>query len=234
MSDNPVINAAFWLALTGFVYFACYIVNLYFYNKYRLPKFTCLYAASLILIFAVEALGGDYAQYEASTKLITGMLYPATIALAVPLYQGRMEILRNIKKVAVATAVSSVVSVCSIILFAKLLGFEDVLVKSLISKCVTTPVAIEITKMVGGIEGIAVCAVCIAGIIGAFGGHYILSAMRVKNDVSIGLAIGATSHIIGTTECMARSRTQAAAGALVLITCALFTAAFTAVLFLVF
>ena len=231
MPESPILCAALWLSATVAAYFGCLAANVFLYKKIRLPIFTCLYAASIILIFAVEACGGDYAQYESSTKLITFLLYPATIALAVPLYKGRAEILRNLRGVAAATVVSSIISVLSVMALAKMFGIEDVLMKSLISKCVTTPVAIEITKMVGGIEGIAVCAVCISGILGAFCGHFILSLLGVKKDISIGLAIGATSHIIGTTECMQRSEKQAAAGAMVLITCALFTAAFAAVLF---
>lgn len=230
-TDLCSLTTWLWVFATVGIYFFCYWINLYFYDRFRIPKFTSLYVASIIIAVIVYFCGGNYAQYDASGKVVSWLLYPTTVALAIPLYKNRYEILRNLPEVATATIVSSVVSVCSTCAIAHFTNLDEVLKHSLLSKCVTTPVAIEITKMLGGIEGIAVCSVCITGIIGAFCGHAILNFIGIKRNITIGLAIGSTSHVIGTTRCLEKSQAQAAAGALVLITSALFTAFFISFIF---
>ena len=230
-TDLTLLTTWIWVFVTVSIYFLCYWINLYFYNKFRLPKFTSLYVAAIIISVIVYYSGCNYAEYDSAGKVVSWLLYPTTVALAIPLYKNRYEILRNLPEVATATIVSSVVSVTSTCLIAYFTNLDELLKHSLLSKCVTTPVAIEITKMLGGIEGIAVCSVCITGIIGAFCGHAILNLIGIKRDITIGLAIGSTSHVIGTTRCLEKSQAQAAAGALVLITSALFTAFFISFVF---
>lgn len=227
---NP--ERVLWIAATFAVYALSVNLNNYLYKKIRLPKISSLYIASAAMIALVAAFGGDYEKYEADCGgLIAYMIYPATVALALPLYRYRKAILSNLPEVATAVAVSSAVSVGSIYTFSKLWGFDEILSNSLLSKCVTTPVAVEITKMLGALEGVAVCAVCITGICGAFAGHFFLDKLGFKNDFTIGLSIGATSHVIGTAKCLEKSPAQAAAGALVLILCALWTAVFVSIFF---
>lgn len=221
---NNFQSIALWISITSIVYFLCVVANNYLYEKIRLPKITSLYVASIIVITIMYFSGTSYKEYNEAGKIISYLLYPATVSLALPLYKNRDEILKNLPEVAVATVISALVSVFSIFAFTKYIGIDDILIRSLVSKCITTPVAVETTKMIGGIEGIAVCAVCLTGVAGAFFGHFFLKKLGIRNDLTIGLAIGATSHVIGTTKCLEKSQKQAGAGALVLITSALFSA----------
>ena len=73
-------------------------------------------------------------------------------------------------------------------------------------KTVTTPIAIEISKAIGGIPELTACMVCLTGIYGAMFSHKILKIFKIKSDIATGLSIGATSHVLGTSTCVERKR----------------------------
>ena len=73
-------------------------------------------------------------------------------------------------------------------------------------KTVTTPIAIEISKAIGGIPELTACMVCLTGIYGAMFGHKILKMFKIKSDIATGLSIGATSHVLGTSTCIEKKR----------------------------
>ncbi len=231
MTNNPYTSIFIWLIITIVIYGLCVLLNNIISKKIKLSKITSLYVASIIIILLINYSGTSYEEYDKAGKIISYMLYPATVALALPLYKNRKGIWSNLPEVATATVVSTLVSVLSIYIFAKCARIDDVLIRSLVTKCITTPVAIETTKIINGIEGIAFCAVSITGIVGAFFGHYFLKLLKIKNDTSIGLAIGSTSHVIGTAKCLEKNQKQASLSALVLITTALFSALFICTLF---
>lgn len=231
MNDIPILSYVIWISITVLVYIVCVMLINVVAKKIAIPKITGLYIASFIIIGIVVATNTSYKEYGTATRSIVDLLFPATVALAIPMYRNRKSILRNLPEIAIATIVASSVSIFSIYALAKIMGFEDILIKSIISKCVTTPIAVEITKMIGGIEGIAVCAVCITGIFGAFCGHFITKKLKIKSDLSIGLAIGATSHMIGVTKCLEKSQKQAAIGAIVVITAAILSTFICAAIF---
>lgn len=196
-----------------------------------LNKIPPLLIAAAILISFIEFFDIDYAEYKAGGDVIIYLLGPATVALGFPLFKFWDLAKQNALKVALATVVSGVVSIYSTILMCQFFGVDKEFHSSLISKCVTTPVAIEISKMIGGIPELSVCAVFVAGIFGAFFGHRFLKLMGLKTDAEIGMSMGAISHVIGTAKCLSFSQKQGALAALVLVLCAVFTALFVSILY---
>ena len=80
------------------------------------------------------------------------------------------------------------------------------IIVSLLPKSVTAPIAVEISKTLGGIPELTACVVVLTGVFGAVLGHKILSLIGVKNDLAIGLSIGAASHVLGTSSCIEKKR----------------------------
>ena len=80
------------------------------------------------------------------------------------------------------------------------------IITSLIPKSVTTPIAVEISKAIGGIPELTACIVVVTGIYGALFGHKILKLFHIKSDVAIGLSIGASSHVMGTSSCIEKKK----------------------------
>ncbi|MGM9520491.1 MAG: LrgB family protein, partial [Phascolarctobacterium sp.] len=95
---------------------------------------------------------------------------------------------------------------------AKGLGASDKVLVSLIPKSVTTPIAIDISKTIGGIPALTTAAVIFTGMLGATFNHKLLQLFGIKNDVAAGLAIGASSHGLGTSACASVSPVQLALG----------------------
>ena len=179
--------------------------------------------ASFLIILLLQAFDFSYKTYVESSQFLVYLLAPATVAMAYPLYQFSGLIKFNALEIFTATFVSIFISISSIIIFSSTFGYESEIVRSIIAKCVTTPVALEITKMTGGVMGLCIISVFTQGMFGAIFGHGLFSLFRVKNDIAIGLAMGCTSHVIGTAKCISVSDKQAALSALVLVLCAIFT-----------
>lgn len=214
----------FFIALAGI----CSTITAFSFAKFlgraKLLRFMPpIIVSSLIIILAIENTSATYEGYAKGGDLIVYLLYPATVALAYPLYKNTKLIRLNALEVFCATLVSTFTSVFSIFVIASFMELGEDIINSIYSKCVTTPVAIEISKMTGGILGITVASVFVSGIFGGTFGHGLLKMFGIKDDVSIGLAIGSTSHVIGTAKCMQVSEKQAAMSALVLILTAVFT-----------
>ena len=92
------------------------------------------------------------------------------------------------------------------------MGASDKVLVSLIPKSVTTPIAIDISKTIGGIPALTTAAVIFTGMLGATFNHKLLQLFGIKNDVAAGLAIGASSHGLGTSACASISPVQLALG----------------------
>ncbi|KAF5056636.1 Antiholin-like protein LrgB [anaerobic digester metagenome] len=103
-----------------------------------------------------------------------------------------------------------IAGISSILIFSSLLGLDNVITSSLVPKSVTTPIGIEISKQIGGMPAITVAAISITGIIGAVLGPFICRSFRIKDSVAVGIAIGTSSHALGTTRAIELGETEGA------------------------
>lgn len=179
--------------------------------------------AAALIIAGIELTPATYEGYAEGGGIVTYLLGPATVALAYPLYQFSRLARESALEVAAATAVSAIASISTMLFLGWLFGLDSGIVKSLLPKSVTTPIALEISKITGGMPGVCVAGVFMAGTFGGAFGHAILRACGVKSDMAQGLAMGASSHVIGTAKCLEVSERQAAMSALVLVLAAVFT-----------
>ena len=102
--------------------------------------------------------------------------------------------------------IAVVTAIITTIVLGKIFNADWQLITSLMPKTVTTPIAIEISKTIGGIPELTACLVCLTGIYGAMFSHKILKVFKIKSDIATGLAIGATSHVLGTSTCIEKKR----------------------------
>ena len=164
-----------------------------------------------IIALLVYTPGVEYKQYAAGAEFINFLLGPATIALALPLYKNR----KIIQEKAVPILGGVTVATVAIVLMyfsAKGLGASEKVLLSLIPKSVTTPIAIDVSKTIGGIPALTTAGVILTGMLGATFNHKLLKLLGIKNDIAAGLAIGASSHGLGTSACASVSPVQLAIG----------------------
>lgn len=190
-----------------------FIITILYYKaaeKMRsLPMFSKvppIVVAGIMLIITLEIFQIDFEVYNESASYITLMLIPATVALGYPIYKN-IELLRKNKRIIYsAFAIAALIAVITTYIAAKLCRTEFIIIESMLAKSVTAPIAVEISKEIGAIPELTACVVALTGVFGGMFGHGILKMIKVKNDVAIGLSIGAASHVIGTAKCIQENR----------------------------
>jgi predicted murein hydrolase (TIGR00659 family) len=162
--------------------------------------------------------------YQAGGDVITFFLGPATIALGVPLYKQAKRIGRALPALAVAVALGSAAGVGSAAGLVKLAGGSGPVLRSMLPKSVTTPIAVELSRQIGGSPDLTSAFVVLAGVLGSLVGPRILRLCGVRGDLAIGAAVGTSSHGIGTARLVPDSELQAGVGGLSMALAGVFTA----------
>ena len=181
----------------------------------------------VIIITFLSVFNIDYAHFEKGGKLIEFFLKPAIVALGVPLYQQLEKIKKQAVPILVSQLVGCVVGIVSVVLIAKLMGASREIIYSLAPKSVTTPIAIEISKTIGGIPALTASVVVVVGIFGAIFGYTIMKWTRVKNPMAQSLSMGTAAHAVGTSKSMEISPAFGAMSSIGLIVNGIFTAILT-------
>ena len=171
-----------------------------------LRKLPPMMLSGLILIFIIKELHISYESYNKSACFYTLLLGPATIALAFPLVENIKLLTKNKRAVYFGFIIATFTAIVTTFFIGKIFHSDWNLIYSLLPKSVTTPIAVEISKSIGGIPELTACIVVITGIYGAIFCHRILKWLHIKSDIAIGLAIGASSHVLGTSSCIEKKK----------------------------
>ncbi|GGU11005.1 LrgB family protein [Nocardioides albus] len=168
-------------------------------------------AVGIVIVAALLALSGTtYADYADATTLISFLLGPATVALAIPLYHQVARLKGMVIPVLVALTAGAVVSMVSGILLVRWLGGSDVLERTMATKSVTAPVTIALTERLGGYAELSACFAIVVGILGAMVAPRLLTLFGIRDPRARGIAVGAVSHGIGTARMLEESRVEGA------------------------
>lgn len=200
----------FGIALTVVVYVLCELIV----DKFELnivPPFV-LACPMIILFIYLQEPYITYDDYENGAGFINFLLGPATVALALPLYNNSRIIKDNLFVIASGIIVATVTGIVSIFVCGKIFGASDQVLLSMIPKSVTTPIAMDISSAIGGIPALTAACVIFTGMFGATINHKLLEALKIKNNIAIGLSIGASSHGLGTSVCASKNALQLAIG----------------------
>ena len=144
----------------------------------------------------------SYATYFEGAQFVHFLLGPATVALAIPLYQRLQQVRHSTPAITVALFFGSATAALSAVGIGWLLGASRETLLSLAPKSATTPVAMGIAEQLGGLPSLTAAAVIITGIIGAMVGSSLLKLLKVDDDKAVGLALGVASHGIGTARAL--------------------------------
>ncbi len=180
----------------------------------RSPLLNPILVSVAIIVGFLLATGTEYRTYFDGAQFVHFLLGPATVALAVPLYN-QMPILRRAwPAILLVILVGAVMAGVSAVALAWALGGSEKVLLSLASKSVTIPIAMGITERIGGIPSLTAVMVMLTGIFGAVCGGWILDLFRVRDQAARGLALGIASHGIGTVRALQMSETAGAFGGL--------------------
>ena len=193
LPPSPLVE----LTITLLVYNLAYRLHVRAnYNPLLNPVLTSI----VVLIAFLLATGTSYEQYFEGGQFIHFLLGPATVALAVPLYKQVAKVKKIWPQVAIAIVSGVVLSALSAVTIARLLGATVETQLSIAPKSVTTPVAMGISEELGGVPSLTAVMVVMTGIFGAIVAPKLFELMRIKDESIKGIAMGVTSHGIGTAR----------------------------------
>ena len=209
----------FGLALSLFMYF-----TVDFLKKWvKTSLFNPLLISSLLIILILALLKIEYSEYNQSAQWLHFMLTPATIVLAVPLYQ-QFKLLQEHALVIFLGVLSGVIaSLISVYLLSLLFGLDQTMLITLLPKSITAAIAIGVAEEYQGIVTITVAAVIITGITGNVIAEPVCKFFRIKNPIAKGIAIGTSSHVVGTSKAMEMGEVEGAMSSLAIVVAGLTT-----------
>lgn len=209
----------FGLALSLFMYFT---VD-YLKKWIKTSLFNPLLISSLLIILILSLLKIEYSEYNQSAQWLHFMLTPATIVLAVPLYQ-QFKLLQEHALVIFLGVLSGVIaSLISVYLLSVLFGLDQTMLITLLPKSITAAIAIGVAEEYQGIVTITVAAVIITGITGNVIAEPVCKFFRIKNPIAKGIAIGTSSHVVGTSKAMEMGEVEGAMSSLAIVVAGLTT-----------
>lgn len=185
-----------------------------------------LVAIATVIIF-LSITGTSYDTYNEGGRMIEFWLRPAVVALGVPLYQQLETIKKQFLPILVSELAGCIVGIVSVVVIARLMGASREVVLSLAPKSVTTPIAMEITKAIGGIPSLTAAVVVCVGLLCAVAGYRTMGFAHVRTPMAQGLSMGTAAHALGTATSMDVSKLHGAYASLGLTLNGIFTALIT-------
>lgn len=205
---------------------AAYAVGVYVHKKTGCAAANPLLLAVIQIILVLSVFQIPLSTFQQGGDFIALFLAPATAALALPIYNQIRLLKKNLLPVLIGSAAGSVVSMGSIYLLCRIFNLDHAMTASLLPKSVTTPIAIEVSAQLGGIPSITVAAVVFTGILGAVLSPLFIKIFRVHSPVAAGIAIGASSHAVGTSKAIELGEIQGAMSGIAIATSGVFTVLF--------
>ena len=195
LAQTPLL----WLTLTLLVYSGAQWL---FTKSGALPLVNPVLLSITALASVLLVTGTSYETYFEGAQFVHFLLGPATVALAVPLYNQIGKVRAKLLPLSLALVAGSATGILAPVLLAQGFGLSERTVLSLAPKSVTTPIAMGVAEQIGGAPPLTAVLVILTGIVGASVGIEVLRLLRLKGEAVQGLAIGAASHGIGTARAL--------------------------------
>ncbi|HIW42693.1 MAG TPA: LrgB family protein [Candidatus Mediterraneibacter vanvlietii] len=199
-------------------------------RKLKTPICNPLIIAIVLIVAVLLIFRIPYESYNVGGEIINMFLAPATACLAVAIYT-KIDILKQYwLPIVIGCAAGSAASMGSVYLLCRLFGLDESMTASLLPKSVTTPIAVSIAEPAGGVVPITVVAVIFTGILGGIFAPLLIKIFRISDPIAAGLAIGASSHAVGTSKAIELGEVEGAMSGLAIGICGLITVLFSMLL----
>ena len=192
-------------------------------KKFKYAFLNPLLISIIFVIGVVTLCGVDYESYENSAQYLSYLLTPATVCLAVQLYQQMTLLRKNLAAVACGILAGVLASLGSVLLLAFLFGLEHDVYVTLLPKSITTAIGMGVSEELGGLVTITVAVIIVTGVIGNVIGEAVCKLFRIYEPIAKGLALGTSSHAIGTAKALEMGEVEGAMSSLAIAVAGLLT-----------
>ncbi len=193
---------------------ASYMIGVTVKNRFKREIFNPILISIIIIIAVLLLFDIDYDKYNASASYISYFLTPTTICLAVPLYR-QLCVLRKNPVAIICGILSGVATSCiATYLLSVAFSLTNTQYYTLLPKSITTAIGLPLSQEIGGIADITVTVIILTGIFGNLIASFVIKIFRIKNPISKGIAIGTSSHAIGTAKAIEMGEVETAMSSL--------------------
>lgn len=174
--------------------------GLWLQKKSGISALNPILTAIVLIIVFLKLTGIPNTQYQAGSKIFSWLLTPATVCLAIPLYEQVQVLKGRMGAIAVGVVSGSAVSLGFVFLLCRAFSMGDVLTASLLPKSITTAMGIVVSEQLGGNSAISTAAIIITGIFGSIVGSPLCKLLHIDDPIAQGAAFGTSAHVIGTSR----------------------------------
>ncbi len=196
MNDILIESVFFGVGLT----LLCFEIGQIAKKKLKIPLFNPILIATVLIIGALLFLDMDYDTYYEGAKYISYLLTPATVCLAIPMYEQMSLLKKNWKAVMAGIIAGCLTSLVSILAMAVLFGLSHETYVTLLPKSITTAIGMGVSETLGGYVTITVAVIIITGILGNMFGEAVCRLFRIEEPIAKGVGFGTASHAVGTAK----------------------------------
>lgn len=202
-----------WITLT----IGLYLLAGYLNKKWPNPLFTPLVFAIVVIILILVIADIPLETYNIGGQFFNLFVTPATVALAIKLHKNFDHLRRYYNAILTGIFTGVLFHTVMIFVFGLLFQFNEEMVATLIPKSITTAIAVGVSESLGGIISLTVAVVVFAGVIGAVVGPTVFKLFKIDDPVAQGIAMGSSSHAMGTTKAIELGDVQGAMSGLSIV-----------------
>lgn len=197
---NEIIRNSLFFGVA--ISIATFIIGTLIKRRWNFFLFNPLLVSITLTIATLLILRIEYSSYNESAKYLTYLLTPATVALAIPLYEQLVLLKKNLTAILIGIASGVMCSGFSIFVMALLFNLNHTQYVTLLPKSITTAIGIGLSTELDGYVAITVSAIIFTGLIGNIAGEFMCRILRIKHPIAKGIAIGTATHVMGTSKAM--------------------------------
>ena len=206
-----------------FITLGAYFLGIYIKQKWKLAIFNPLLMAIIFTMIFLLVSQMPYDVYYEGAKYISYLLTPATVSLAIPLYEQFEPLKKNVRAILVGIVTGVLTSMVSVLLLAMIFHFDHQEYVTFLPKSITTAIGMGVSEELGGYVAITVAVIIITGIIGNMIAESVCRMFQITEPVAKGIAIGSASHAVGTTKAMEMGEVEGAISSLSIVLSGLLT-----------
>lgn len=193
-------------------------------QKFKSPLLNPILIAVFLMILFLSVTGIPVGDYKANMNALSWLLTPATICLAVPMYEQFQLLKKNLPAIAAGVAAGAVSCLGIVVVFALVFSFDAALAVSLLPKSITTAIGVVVSELYGGMPGVTTAVIVFTGIFANILGSAFCKIFRLTDPIAKGVAFGTAGHVIGTARANELDPLTGAVSSLSLVVAGLLTA----------
>ena len=169
-------------------------------KKFKLPIFNPILIGMIIVILTLKVTGLSTGSYQNGVKLMSWLMTPATVCLAIPMYEQVQALKKNLKAILAGVAAGALSCLAMLLIFSLVMGFDRNLTVSILPKGITAAIGVSLTELFGGTPSITTLGISVTGIGGNMFGRQFCKWFGITDEIALGVAFGTGSHVIGTAK----------------------------------